>query len=312
MRKIIGLLLRLAAFLGCALYMAYNVEMGRALEALLSVRPQWVGLSMVSIGVSIFFHGARLRVLSGYRLSLLTGANSTVLALAGNIMLPGRLGEVAKIGALRLAGLPLGDTLRVIFLERLVDLNLCVSLVLGLLGQYMPSRWTLFVVPLVLSWAVLLMFLLHPDFLAGLLRSLGQRLPWPRFRAWLDRALGALLCNTTGKQLSELAACSLLALAFYLLASGLVIRYACGIDLPWLPIFSATCAGMLSLAIPATPAGLGVYEAAMVWVLGLYGVNAESALVAALVTHAIQVLPILPWAGLITLFSKGRQAPANT
>ncbi|MDP3427415.1 MAG: lysylphosphatidylglycerol synthase transmembrane domain-containing protein [Humidesulfovibrio sp.] len=305
-------LLRLAAFLACALYMANNVELGRALEALLSVRPQWVGLAMGGIGVSAFFNGARVRVLSGYRLSVLTGANSTVLALAGNIMLPGRLGEVAKIGALRLAGLPLGDTLRVIFLERLVDLNLSASLVLVLLGIHLPSRWPLFLAPLALSWAVLLLFLLHPDFLAGLLRDLGQRLPWPRFKAWLDRALGALFCNTTGRQLAGLTAYSLLALAAYLLANGLVIRYACGIDLPWLSIFSATCAGMLSLAIPATPAGLGVYEAGMVWVLGLYGVNAERALVAALVTHAIQVLPILPWAGLITLFGKGRQAPANT
>lgn len=291
--------------------MASNVEMGRALNALLSVRPQWVALATVCIGVSIFFHGARTRALSGYRINLLTGANSTVLAQAGNTILPGRLGEVAKIGALRLAGLPLGDTLRVIFLERLVDLNLCASLVLILLGQYMPSRWPLFVIPLALSWAVLLVFLLHPDLLAGLMRSLGQRLPWPRLRAWLDRALGALLRSTTGRQLSDLVAYSLLAQAFYLLASGLVIRYACNVDLPWLPIFSATCAGMLSLAVPATPAGLGVYEAAMVWVLGLYGVNAERALVAALVTHAIQVLPMLPWAGLIILFSKGRQAPAN-
>jgi len=58
-------------------------------------------------------------------------------------------------------------------------------------------------------------------------------------------------------------------------------------------IFVVSVVGMAGLSAPATPGSIGVYEAALVASLTAFGQPKEESLAAALLLHAILMLPVL-------------------
>ena len=60
----------------------------------------------------------------------------------------------------------------------------------------------------------------------------------------------------------------------------------------------------LRMAMPSSPGALGVFEAAVVFSLGLFGVDRAQALTAGLVLHMVQYIPVTV-AGLIIFAKSG-------
>jgi hypothetical protein len=86
-----------------------------------------------------------------------------------------------------------------------------------------------------------------------------------------------------------------------------MLSVASGFDLTPAQILVTAVVGMAGPSAPATPGSIGVYEAAMVASLTAFGQPKEEALAAALLMHAIMILPVL-MLGLWAMLSVGFRA----
>jgi uncharacterized membrane protein YbhN (UPF0104 family) len=102
------------------------------------VRWSWVGLGCAGVAATITIRAMRWAALSGAHAAQL-GAywNATVIGYVGNVLYPGRAGEVLRIAALHHAlRLPPGELLAKAFVDRMADvvlLGLAAFYVLGVL-----------------------------------------------------------------------------------------------------------------------------------------------------------------------------------
>jgi glycosyltransferase AglD len=97
------------------------------------------------------------------------------------------------------------------------------------------------------------------------------------------------LRETTWSALSRSFA---LATPAWVLEAGILLFVARGMGMELSPaeVVVATCFAVLAAAVPLTPGALVTYEAGMVAVLISFGVAAEPAFAAAVLTHAVKFL----------------------
>ena len=82
----------------------------------------------------------------------------------------------------------------------------------------------------------------------------------------------------------------------FLYSSFIIIAHNLNINIPAIDIFLiAIISGILNL-LPITILGIGVREATLVFLLGLYGVNYNTAISFSLIIFAIQIITLLPGA----------------
>jgi uncharacterized membrane protein YbhN (UPF0104 family) len=81
---------------------------------------------------------------------------------------------------------------------------------------------------------------------------------------------------------------------------------AVDISLPWPAWFAALVAARVVGVLPSTPGQLGVQEAGVVVALGLFGVDGSRALAAALLHHAVHLVPITLIGGVETWRRRSR------
>jgi hypothetical protein len=82
----------------------------------------------------------------------------------------------------------------------------------------------------------------------------------------------------------------------------LTISFGIDVELWWIGFVLGVIS--LGIAIPSAPAGLGVYEVAMVGAFSILGVPASQALAVALVAHLIQI-SITGFVGMFGIFRDG-------
>lgn len=217
-----------------------------------------------------------------------------------NLVIPIRLGEVARLGLMRQEGRPVGITFGTIVVEKGLDL-LAVGLIALLLTPLvlLPAAWPEagFTGPL-LGLLIFLFLLAINRFQAPLLRLVdgipvprNQRLAWFVSRALKGaRAVLISMAELRGAQLVRVAA---LTAAIWLvsLATVYVMLEAFGLRVGW----GAALALMLALTssnwAPTPPAMIGVVGAVTVAVLAPFGVDQTRALALGTVLNAVLVGP---------------------
>ena len=221
-------------------------------------------------------------------------------ALFLNHAAPAKAGDLARIYALsRLV--PGGRAAASVVLSRLVDLaGLLVVLV---------AAWSLSGVGV--GWGGLAVPLLAVAGAAGAL-FLFARVGLP---VSLSARLGAL-GPTVGRVQEALGATTpyvlLVSFAFaapaWILEAGIlwVVGRGLGLELSPAEVVAATCFAVLVAAVPLAPGSLGTYEAGMVGILVAFGVAAEAAFAAAVLTHAMKFL--YAFAAAPFAFGEGRAA----
>lgn len=246
----------------------------------------------------------------------LPALEATLVGQALNNVLPARAGEAARVVALnRSAGTSVVETTATVLVERLFDV-LCLLGLLFLLAHWLPH------VTWLRAAAILAVALTAAALVAGfVLFRWGER----PFRALL-RPLARLPFLTAERV--DAAAASIvrgaralhdwrLALLAVVLttASWLVLSLSSwvlllGFDLPHSLLLGVlvTVATGLSLVIPSSPGGVGVFEAAALVALRAYDVPKGDALSYAIVLHAVNFFPYVAAGGLVLLWSRARPA----
>jgi glycosyltransferase 2 family protein len=207
-----------------------------------------------------------------------------------NNVLPWRMGELGRAILLgRQPGLSAPLVLCTIVVERLYDMILAVGLMLVLLPLVAGAAWAaraawLGAAAVAAALAFVWFALKRPQTVEGLLTRLpGSTAVWQRL--WASFRDGLAVLKTPNHFLSSFA-WMVASWALAILEYWLVLRSVLPAVQPlWAGFMLA--ATLLGVAVPSLPGYVGVFEAAGVAALSVFGVPADQGLAAALVLHGM-------------------------
>lgn len=290
MRRPLGSLFRLTLFAACVLYAFWGVDF-RSLTASLAAYTAPAIVAAVSLSLLAYLAlGLRLNGMMRERPGVATCTLASVLALGVNNMLPAKLGEVAKVVYLRQrVQVPVPRLVALVFWERFADLN-AVLLIAVVTLALLQVRVGL-MLPLAVVFGVWLLLWVVTRWPHRLERLVGL-LPLPRVgKLVVELAAHVSSGLRGGRHVFALVIGSVLVWCLYASSAATILLFAAGLSITPAAAVAVFAVASLGMAVPATPGGLGLYEAAMVAALAWFGVDRSEALAAALVTHMVQFIP---------------------
>lgn len=303
----VGLLVGLAAS-GVALVLVLRwAGWGPLREALGRVEAGFLLLGLVVFLVSMMARVACWRVLIGRPVGFLRVLAALNEGYLLNNVLPWRMGELGRAILLgRQPGLSAPLVLSSIVVERLYDMILAVGLMLVLLPLASGAVWAVRAAwfgaaAVAVALALLWFALKRPQSVESLLSRLpGSTAAWQRLWGSFRDGLAAL---QTPRRLLLSFAWMVVSWALALAEYWLVIRSVLPAAQPlWAGFMLA--ATLLGVAVPSLPGYVGVFEAAGVAALSVFGVPANQGLAAALVLHGM-VYSIASLIGAVALVLDG-------
>lgn len=285
-----------------------SLELGKVANALVSAKPEWLAAALVVMMSSLLARSLSwLEVLRAaipqVTIDRLVVARATMIGVLGSAVFPGRLGEPSRVVvvAKRLRG----STMRMlpivagtVFSQTLINL-----LALGILAAVTVTS-----VPLLQGKASALeTAILVPVGIAAIvlitptLLRLATRSRWPRIRSGARTLIRLLRLARQGLAVFARPRHGAPAVAFQLLAWALQ-WCSCYLVLVALSLQSHTGAAAaaavllavnVSAVVPATPSNVGVFQAACVFALKLYGVPYGPAIAYGILLQAVEIVTAL-------------------
>ncbi len=284
----------------------------------------WVSLACMSVvGVSA---GKALRWRWLYppaapKVTGLAHFNILLIAQMLNVVVPVRLGELARLGLMQQEGRPAGMTLGTIVVEKSLDLLavgalLALAVPIAILPAWLRPKAGpgAFLTALVLMTALLLVRWLRGPLLRALTAIPAPASPaWSRARAYLVRLARAVLDGVAGVEGRRLAPVLALTVLVWLLSVGTILAMlmAFGIAGGERIALVLMLALTFSNLVPTPPALLGVVGAVTVAVCAPFGIPRVEALTLGTLLNAVMVLPTVLLGGgaagarLLRLFEPG-------
>ncbi|MEX1248571.1 MAG: lysylphosphatidylglycerol synthase transmembrane domain-containing protein [Anaerolineales bacterium] len=229
-----------------------------------------------------------------------------------NNILPFRLGELGR--AVLLAGRvgqPFWRVLSSIVIERVFDLGIAAGMLFGTLPFVVGADWarSATVVAAVLVGAgFLVLFLMasRPQWIVRFVEFLTK--PWPKLQRWaaeqLTHFLEGLSALRDGLRFLRVASWMILTWLFNVIWYYVLLRSFLP-EATWLWAFFSIAVASLGVALPSSPAYIGVLETALVAALSLFGVDPAIALAYALVAHILYFI-ITGLIGIIGFWQQGQ------
>lgn len=305
-RALIGLGLAVTAVFA---YVAVrNTRPGEVWEALRDSDWLWLVPAFAVLAVGILLRALRWWSLFEPATRPPFGAvlEATVIGYFFNNVLPLRAGEAARVVALkRRARASWAETGGTVALERAFDVLAVLGLLFALVPWLPEVSWLRVaavlaaVMLLVLAAAAVVLALWADRPLQRLFRPLGRLFPSER----VELGAASLARGLVGLRHLRIAApafgLTVLSWVVFGLSTWLaMLGFHLGLS-PAAGIFVIIALG-LSAILPASPAGVGVFEAAVVVALSTYDIDESEALSYALVLHALHFFPFIA-AGLVVL-----------
>ncbi len=303
----------LAVSAGCTYLAVRSIDLEVFVRALRESEIVWLLPSFVVLAVAVLLRVVRWGLLfpRGLRPDHGQVARALLIGLLFNNILPARAGEAARVVALhRESGVSSVEAAATAVSERVLDLLSLLGLLLVLL-LFLPGEGWLEAVAgyVVVVAAVLLAGVAALVRLSAPAGALVARL-FPRMSRRLPRDAGASmrrgLAIFTHPALAlgsfALTTASWLVLAVSAWLASLAFELSLGVLAAVLVVVAMNFAA----AVPSSPGSLGVFEAAILLALGVFGVDESRALSYAVVWHALNFLPfvaigwaVLHWHGAV-------------
>lgn len=279
-------------------WVADNIQLDMLLDYIRQI-PAWVLLGALAFNLSaLALYGVRMALLLGR--DFRTGFSIVNIGYALNTLIPLRLGDAMKMYlSHKLYKTPLVGVFAASVAEKLADLfNLLllgVAVAVFTAGELVQVNVLLPVAALVcLGGAGLVLFRLYSVRIVKLLPK----------RSRLRRVFIELCKHARGYSVRHI-----LVISFGIWALNVaIIFFSFNTYLPELHVSLLDAATLLlilsfAIAIPSTPAGIGLFEAAIIaYLTQKLGINSEAALAVATVFHLVAILPQLAIAGWLLLY----------
>lgn len=330
---LIGILISAAA-----LYFAFrNVPFTDLLQYLKTINFLWVLPAILMVLVSFVLRAIRWQyiVTSSHPIGFREAYHPMMIGFMINLVLPGRLGELARPAILhRKENVPFITGLATVAAERVFDLLLLLvffafmfttieidpNFVMSF-GEHKLNRATL---EAVFSGMAKMGVVLILGMIIVSLDSFRRRLTamisaFPSFLFFISpvfqKKISDRICRpiinmiekvaqgfTLLKSPKKIAVCTLLTAAVWSLQA--FSYYVCamgtpGVDVSFFEMYASMIIICFFIALPSVPGWWGLWEAGGVFALMLFGVSSKNAIGYTLVNHAVQVFPII-LAGLIS------------
>jgi len=202
-----------------------------------------------------------------------------------NYLIPARVGDVARGVALKTTqDAPLGMTLSTIVVERIFDMiTLVLLLAIPSMLFYRERFLWLEALSLGITLTMVIGLVVVHKYDRWIARRLAGRLPnLESSLILLKQGLDGIVDNKIA-----LVLCLVISLPiwFFEVFSIFLAARALSYDLPFMQAAISGVATFVAQTVPLTPAGLGVHEASIIGILGLFGVTTGEALSIALTDH---------------------------
>lgn len=328
---------------GLALYLAFrNVPFPELAAYLASVDYFWILPTLLAISAVFVLRTFRWQVIleSAGSVTFWRAFHPLMIGFMINCILPGRVGEVARPAVLqKKENVPFSTGLATVAAERVFDVTVLIILFAVLLstvridpdlevvfGGYHLNRQALITAGVHVLWMLLLLllgiFLVAFAKTRKLMHGVVMKIPsvfffaGPEFKDKVQRniclplvyfienfAVGFALV----KRPKKIYACVGLSFAIWVV-SGLsyyIMALGCpGITLSLPEIFAYMIIICFFIALPSVPGFWGIWEAGGVFGLTLFGVSTKDAAGFTLVSHAVQIFPVI-FAGLVSAMLTG-------
>ncbi|QLA16752.1 lysylphosphatidylglycerol synthase transmembrane domain-containing protein [Desulfolutivibrio sulfoxidireducens] len=289
-KKSVGFALRFGLVAACLAYAFWGVDFGQLWHAL-----SGYGVWAIFCTVAFSFLGyaamaLRFNYLTGHSAGFWLCVRAFFLGMAVNNIIPAKLGELAKAFYLRQAGgFSLSKGVTMVFWERFFDLNALLAMGLVVAAHF---KVNLAFVPLAACvggiWAALFVVRTFPS----LVEKIIDLMPSARLSAFLADIKLQILHGVTPGFLAVLGLYTALCWALYAAISFLVLLWVASLPLTMGQAAAVFVLSALGMAMPSSPGAFGVFEAAVVFSLGLFGIDKEQALAAGVVLHMLQYIPV--------------------
>jgi len=302
MKKTVSLALRVILVVGCLVYAFWGIdfsELGRAFTRF-SI-PGVLAATAISL-IGYWAMAVRMNFLSGYRCGNWVGLKAFLLSMAVNNVAPAKLGEVAKAFYLRKeSGFSLSQSLSMVFWERFFDLNAILAMGLAVAFHF---RLKMAFFPLAMGVGGIWLCLFAVRVWPAKAERLIALIPFERAREFILEIKLQLVHGVTLRYLVILGCYTVAVWIFYAVPTFLVILWAAGLHLTMGQTLAVFIISSLGMAMPSSPGAVGVFEAAVIFGLGLFKVDKELALAIGLLIHMMQYVPTTV-SGLLVLAKSG-------
>jgi len=302
MKKILYLLFRISITIVAISYIFWEMDFSQ-LVPILNRYDFFILTTIIIYSVSTYFYlGFRLRVISHYKITILTGTKATIICHGINNILPTKLGEVAKALFLSMkVKTSKAEAFSIVFWERFLDLN---ALLLIAIITIFQTKLELMVLPLSILVLGLWAFILITNYWTKSYDKVINLIPILKLKHFLNELHAHVNQRFSWKFLIKISFFTSIVWGLYCIQTILVLNWLVELHLSLnqlLIVFVISSAGM---ALPSTPGAFGVYEAVIVIALGLFGISKEEAFITAFVMHMIEYIPTTLFTFII--FSKSK------
>lgn len=294
MKKFTSVILKTALVAGCLWFAFRGADMEGLLRSVAGFDVWKLLLTLPVFAVGLAVPGLRWVFLLRREVPLGQCIRAHLLCTGLNAMLPAKAGEVAKVMRLsRHCGQSTGSLVALTLWERFFDLNALLLMGIACAAAYDRGTVVRTLAPLV---GAMWLFLLLNARLPALFPRLASLLPKGPLRLWAEDALVVFRTSFRPHFIAGLSVMTAVVWATYALTVIFCMVWALdlGLTVTQGAVFFLLTAS--AMAVPAAPGGAGLYEAVAVSCLGWFGVDRDMALAAALVTHALLLLPPMLWA----------------
>lgn len=289
-KKSIGFALRLGLVAACLAYAFWGIDFGQLWLALsgYALGPLFFTVAFSFLGYAVM--ALRFNYLTGYSAGFGLCARAFFLGMAVNNVIPAKLGELAKAFYLRrIGGFSLSKGVTMVFWERFFDLNALLAMGLVVAAHF---KVNLAFVPLAVGvggiWAALFAVRAFPNLVGRII----DLMPSARLSAFLADIKLQILHGVTPGFMVVLGLYTLLCWVLYACVSFLLFLWVAQLPVSVEQVAAVFVLSALGMAMPSSPGAFGVFEAAVVFSLGLFGIDKEQALAAGVVLHMLQYIPV--------------------
>jgi len=315
-----------------ALYFAFrNVPVSDLFKYLASINYLWVLPSVVMVLISFYLRAIRWQIIlmSTKKITVWRALHPMMIGFMINCVLPGRLGEVTRpIILQRKEKVPFTTGLATVAAERMFDICLLLLLFIVTVSaiqirpdvnetflNYQLNRETLDIIfggmlklgAVLFAGIILITIGKVRDFFYGIIRFLpnlvffaGQNIKETIQQKFCEPLIGIIANIAQGFALirypKKIILCSILsfmiwglsAFSYYLFSLG-----SPGINLTFFELSVVMVIICFFIALPSVPGWWGLWEAAGVFAMSLFGISSKEAAGFTLANHAVQVFPVI-------------------
>lgn len=270
------------------LWIIENIDIQKLQLAFLSVPTLTVTIVFVVNFITLFFYAKRL--MSILDRSFTTSFSLVNLGYGFNAIFPFRMGEVAKlIYAKKIYKIPSSQLIVSIFIEKILDvlfLGLLLSIFLIFSVQEFISANVLFIIFVLLFGVAISIYIAR--------KSILKLQNSENTEGKIKTFLLSVYEYSRGHNIKKLILESGFIWVINVLAVYITFNTLLSVEFSFINAVGLLLVLVLSIAIPATPAGAGLFEAGIVaYLVTILNINNEIALMSAILFHLVVTVPQL-------------------